>query len=279
MRLKKCLELLEIWQRDIGVLSSVWPKEGMHVSKRRTQTLKTYTGLSQQFKENWTGPFRLAWIQAIPSIVDGDSFLLQKTKGINQPMRVDSIIRDVNLTRCCGAVGALGCIIALKNHQVSLMKMDVYFEEFGIKLEHRTKDNSTDKYFCLSQVSFFKLADFIGLLRLRTLNMQGYAIYPAWPWEDPVSTSYFCPFDVQPFRQHLFDSSHATLELFRVLSDLGYSDTDVKINNYDNVIEFNKNCIIQLVYVICDWIEEYEIELERYFNAQEGDLYGLSYRT
>lgn len=181
-------------------------------------------------------------------------------------MRVDSIIRDVNLTKYYRneAIMELGKIAALKNHKVSLMKLGAYLEEFGIKLEQRTNDNSQDTYFCLSQVSFFKLADFIGLLRLRTLNMQGYAQFVNWPWEDPISTSYFCSYDVQPFRQHLFDSSHATLELFRILSDLGYSDTEVKINNYDNVIEFTSDTIIQLIYVLCDWVEEYEIEVERY---------------
>jgi hypothetical protein len=190
-------------------------------------------------------------------------------------MRVDSIIRDVNLIKCSDAIAKLGGLDAFKNNKTSLMKLDTYFEYMGIKLmekERSLEENNPGfpifKYFCLSQVSFFKLADFLGLLRLRTGYMQGWAMYKDSVaflcTADPIEMTYFCPYDVQPFRQHLFDSSHATLELFRILSDLGYSDADVKINNYDNVIEFEDQCIIELIYVLCDWINEYEIEVERF---------------
>jgi hypothetical protein len=181
-------------------------------------------------------------------------------------MHVDSIIRDVSLLKCCSeAIRELGTLTSLQKHKVSLCKLNAYFEEFGIDLEYSVKDNV--RIYTLSQINFFKLSDFMALIRINTTELESYYLYGPWDrgqstWVpqdfDYPSRLHFDPYDVQPFRQHLFDSNRATLELFSILLDLGFSDTDVKINNYENVIEFDGDCIERLIEVLCIWVEHFE---------------------
>jgi hypothetical protein len=76
--------------------------------------------------------------------------------------------------------------------------------------------------------------------------------------------SYWDEYDIQPFRNYLFETQRASAEFFNIIKDLGYDDNNCAINNYDNTIEFQGDCIAYLLLMVGYWIEDWEQMIEEY---------------
>jgi hypothetical protein len=139
---------------------------------------------------------------------------------------------------------------------ISLCKVLAYWDMFGIVLSYKESSaNGKPEKFVMSQISFFKLVDLVGLL---TMFQSGFK-YHIQPCGMSLKTeeTYLDTYDVQPFRQYLFESKRATAEINLIMRDIGYTDKNLKINNYDNNMEFSvdsvKNVLLYCAHLIDSW--------------------------
>jgi hypothetical protein len=138
----------------------------------------------------------------------------------------------------------------LETHEeITLCKVLAYWEAFGINLTYKPADSTRQLRICLSQISFFKMVDLAGLLTM-------------FVTEITPDSLYFDAYDVQPFRQRLFETRRATAEINGILRDMGYSNKSVRINNYDNQMEFNNDSIKNVMLYCGRLLHEWEIRGE-----------------
>jgi len=178
-------------------------------------------------------------------------------------MRADLILNDVNLKKYETDPILKECRILGSSFDYSARKLFLYLD--GLNIEFRLL--KSNMVIALTQMDFFKLTDFVALLRLRTEEIKDHVWYSTYVRSEYLSNLTelfnFTEYDVQPFRVHLFETANATTEMSNILKVLSATNKNCFINNYDNIIEMEPSIARNFIEVLAHWIEDFEYYTER----------------
>jgi hypothetical protein len=188
-------------------------------------------------------------------------------------MHADSITNDANLQKLYKEYRDVWDYLQkLSNDFTACKKTLSWLHLLNIKLglDHRVESDDPNKikqpYVIIAQTDFFKLIDFLALLRLKTERLMLFCKSKKDPDVFIEAESYWDEFDVQPFRNNLFATHKATLEINRIFANIGINDYNTDVNNYKNQIEFYHDSAIPLLELIGYWVYEFEYIEEDFIN-------------
>lgn len=177
-------------------------------------------------------------------------------------MFVDSILNGASLRKLYNRYPkVVGELKARDN--MTIMNALAWCCAWGISIDHENDKKSNKPFFSMEQTSFFKFVDLIALIRLRTYLLYEYLDDGNGLHLYIDGETFFDPYDVQPFRENLFNTRRSVLEFNIICADLGIDDDNCKINNFTNKIEFYEH-FDALLSMVGHWIEEFNTLLYEY---------------
>lgn len=176
-------------------------------------------------------------------------------------MNVDSISNVVNLKKLCNRYPKLiGAMVARDNIRILTTLNWCSLWDIHINYNVDKKGN----YYSMTQLDFFSFIDLIALvtMKIKLLERQilGDTILTLASGKYDYNVQ-FDDFDVQPFREHLFNSNNVTYIFEELCQHLDITDDNCVINNFRNEIEFKHN-FKELLELIGNIFLEYEYLLE-----------------